>query len=681
MRKMRRKGKRNPVRSFAVILLAFILTGVPALAGETEPDTRNTGETDGQAHLDVDTVHLDIDTEHLYEHMDMSYSQGYVPKVENGVVYLVVPFLSSGALRQNRLTVELDMGENAPFVYANYRKEVLKGQFLFAGSAMPVEAYIFCCEIRLENRRRNGKYPVTVRAVGYSEAGQRAELGSRIFITVTDGAEPPEPGTENAPGQTDSSGSGAENVPGQTDSPGSGAENAPGQTDSPGSDTEDMPGQTEPPGSSAENTPGQTEPPESGTEEPPLLVPDDPGTNGDFLHPADGDVPPNAGETDPGQPVTETAATEVPLTETVLPTEPLTEETEQEKSEMGEELQEVFGGGESGGSAGSYGGNYGGGVDSDSSAEKIHRQPKFLLLSQSLDGEQLTAGQEYAFTAVFQNMTGDEPVYNMKATLGSESESIGLGCTSFYFGKVRAQETISLPTFLSVKPNAQEGKAAVTITLDYENDQGTAYTMAEVVELDIYQPSQVVLEGFRLAAQVYATDTVEGSFAIHNAGKAAVYNVRVEFAGRGLFATGDVFAGNLEAGASYEGVLRIYVGSKAMESLADAGTDGNNVKHSGQDDTVGELYGQTAGTLTLTYEDAYGETYRQTQEFATEILEPRIVELSVEKTEEQTNQWQAAILLLMGVLFVLIVVLMGWRLRRSRNALADLLAAQRERSS
>ncbi len=656
---------------FCWVVIAAILTGTTVHA--TESENLHLLMPDGQLSLEdiqeepAESVYLGIDTLHIYENMDSSYSQGYIPKVENGTVHLIVPFLASGPLKRDCLTVELDMEENAPFVYANYRKEVKRESFCFEGYTDPVEVYLFRCDIALENDRKNGKYPVTVRAVGYSETGRRAELASRIFITVTDGTdsgpeqtEPPEPGTENPPGQTESPEPGTEKPPVQTDPAGAGTENPPGQTDPTEPDTE--------------NPPGQTDPLESETEGLPLIVPDGPGENGGSAGTDEGSGGQNGtqnGETNPGgsgsgEPLTEEPWTEEPLTE-----EPLTEERETESS-----LQDNFGSG-----GGYFGGGYAGGGDIGGSAEKIHRQPKFLLISDSLDGEQLTAGQEYEFTTVFQNMTGDEPVYNMKVTLRIESEAVDFGCSSFYFGKVRPQETVSLPTYLSVKPNAQAGKAVVTFTFEYENDQGSPYTATEEVELDIYQPSQVVMEGFRLASQLYSTDTFDGSFAVHNAGKAAVYNVKVDFAGQGLFSTESVFVGNLEAGASYEGELRVYVGNKTMKSLGDTGSSGKNASDNTEasGDDVDERYGQTSGTLTLTYEDAYGEVYTQTQEFVTEILAPQVVKLSVEKPEEQTNQWQAAILVLTGVIFVLILVFMGWRLRRSKNALADLLAVQRER--
>lgn len=625
------------------------------------------------------SVFLGIDTLHIYENMDSSYSQGYIPRVEDGVVHLVVPFLASGPLKRDCLTVELDMGENAPFVYANYRKEVIKEEYRFDDATESVGVYLFRCDIALESDRKNGKYPVTVKAVGYSEMGRRAELASRIFITVTDG-------TDSGSGQTDPVEPGTENPPGQTD------------------------------------------PTESETEGPPLIVPDGPGGNGgsggadDGNGGQDGEQSGNQnesqsgeqsgnqnGETNPGGTGSGESDTEEPGTEEPLTEEPGTEESVTGESDTEQSLPDDFGGG------GYSGGGYAGGGEIGGSAEKIHRQPKFLLISDSLDGEQLTAGQEYEFTTVFQNMTGDEPVYNMKVTLKTDSEAVDLGCSSFYFGKVRTQETVSLPTCLSVKPNAQAGKVVVAFTFEYENDQGSAYTAAEEVELDIYQPSQVVLEGFRLAPQLYSTDTVDGSFAVHNAGKAAVYNVKVDFAGQGLFSTESVFVGNLEAGTSYEGELRIYVGNKTMKSLGDTGASGENASDNeeagsagsagedtgAEDNSFGsagsaiegqssaadanesdasERYGQTSGTLTLTYEDAYGEVYTQTQEFATEILAPQVVKLSVEKPGEQTNQWQATILVLIGVIFALILAFMCWRLRRSKNALADLLAVQRERN-
>lgn len=516
-----------------------------------------------------ETGGLEIDTAHVYENMKTSYAQGYIPVVENDTVHLVVPFLAQEELRGDRLTAGISMPENAPFVYANFQKEVKKEVCLFEES---VEVYLFQCDIILEKARKNGKYPVIVQASGYTETGASVQGAYRLYITIADGTggDPPEP---------------------------------------------DTPG----------NEPGHDEP---------------------------------VTEPQPNEPVTPVTPEE-PDTE-----EPQTEPDTEDPSALPADGGYTGGGGYSGGSY--SGGDYGGAAET----EKIYHQPKLLLKSNSLSGQRIQAGLEKEFVTVFANTSQSDSIYNLKVTLKPADNSLSLTTTSFYFSRVYPQETITLTTGAAAAVGAESGQQAVTFSFEYENEKGTVYNASEDVFLEIYQPAQAVLEDFALPSKVYSQETVETAVRIRNTGKTAIYQARIELNAPGLFATEAVTAGNVEAGAVFDGSMRIYVGNKNMESISQYDAEAEE-----------SAYGQTAGTLTLTYEDADGEVYTQTQEFTTVIEKPQIVELTVEKETVQTNEWYGAVLVLLVLLFLLIIAILGLRLKRSRDRLADLIAAKKKEQS
>lgn len=512
--------------------------------------------------LPGENVYLDIDTVHVYENMKNSYSQGYMPVVENDTVHLVVPFLVNGSVKGERLTVELAMPENAPFVYVNYKKEVKKETYFFETA---VETYLFQCDIALEKVRKNGIYSVLVSAAGYTEAGTVVKKVYRLFITIADGI------TDITPAE-----------PQEPEKP--------------------------------------QEPSEPSTEEPEQPV-------------APGDDHPQE------------------------PAEPSSEEPTEQPSE--EPLAEPVDAGISGGGF-SDGGSYGTGTPE---TEKIYHQPRLILESNSLSGQRILAGKEKEFLTVFENTSESDSIYNLKVTLKPADNSVSLATSSFYFSRVYPRETISMETVAAAGADAVSGKQAVTFSFEYENEKGTVYNASEDVLLEIYQPAQAVLGGFAIASKVYSQETVETGLQVRNTGKADIYNVRVELEAEGLFATETVQAGTLEAGASFDGSLRIYVGNKNMKSIsqfdAEAGED---------------AYGQTAGKLILTYEDAYGEVYTQAQEFTTVIEKPQMIEWKVEEEEPETNEWYGAVLVLVTLLFILILCVMELRLKKSKNKLTDLLA-------
>lgn len=499
---------------------------------------------------------LEIDTAHVYENMRTSYAQGYIPIVENDTVHLVIPFIANGKLKGDRLVTGLSIAKNAPFIYANFQKEVKKETYLFEERT---EVYLFQCDISLEQQRKNGKYPVIVHASGYTEEGTLVQAAYRLYITITDGK-------------------GNEPV---------------------------------------------TEPP------------------------AD-------------EPVTEPTADE-PVTEPTAD-EPVTEPP------TGDEEPPLSPGGDTGYMGGGYSsGDYSGGM---ADTEKIYHQPRLLLESNNLSGQRIEAGQVRKFETVFSNKSESDSIYNLKVTLKTADASLSLTTTSFYFGRVYPQETITLSAYAETAKNAETGKQAVTFLFEYENEKGTVYSATEEAFLEIYQPAQAVLEGFTIAPKVYSQETVETAVQIRNTGSAAIYRARIELEAAGLFATEAVTAGTVEAGAVFDGSMRIYVGNKNMESITqyDAQTGEN-------------AYGQTAGTLTLTYEDAYGVTYTQTQEFTTVIEKPQVIELTVEKEEEEKNGWYGAVLVMLTLLFLLIISILGIRLKKSRDRLADLLMIKKKEQS
>ncbi|EET60945.1 hypothetical protein BRYFOR_07011 [Marvinbryantia formatexigens DSM 14469] len=557
---------------------------------------------------------LEIDTQHVYENMQTSYAQGYIPVVENDTVHLVVPFLANGSLKGERLSAGLSMTDNAPFVYANFQKEIKKEVYFFEERT---EVYLFQCDITLKKARKNGQYPVTVYASGYTEEGIAVRESCRLYITITDrtddgGQKPGQPGTQpdTEPEQPDTQ-------PGQ---PGTQPDTEPEQPD-----TQPQPEQ---PGTQPDTEPEQ---------------PGQPGTQPD-TQPGQPDTQP---DTEPEQPDTEEP-----------PTEPVSEDPSALSA----------GDGYVGGGAGGYGGgDYGGGT---AETEKIYHQPKMLLESYSLSGQRIRAGQKKEFEAVFINKSRSDSIYNLKVTLKPADSGLTLSKSSFYFDRVAPQETITLSAWAEAAADASPGGQTITFSFEYENEKGTVYSAEEEVFLEVSQPAQAQLAGFSIASEVYSQETVESAVQIRNTGKTAIYRAHIRLEAPGLFATEELDAGTVEAGAAFEGSMRIYVGNKNMESIAQ------------YDAQAGEdAYGQTAGTLTLTYEDAYGETYTQTQEFTTFIEEPQVVELTAEKEEEQKNGWYGAVLVSLTLLFLLTVAILAVRLKRSRDRVADLLALQKREQS
>ena len=184
-------------RIFALILaFALLLPGLALAEGETPPaspaaeTTPDAEPTASPTPTPVPTPtptpivdQLIIDSRNLYNGMDKTYGDGYVPRVVNGRVYIILPLL--GETYDGKVTVTADLGTtvDSPFVFGNYSQTVGVGW----------SSYVFVFEIPLVKGRINGSYPVTFRADYLDVLGQQKQQGFTVYVTITDGKNPPDP--------------------------------------------------------------------------------------------------------------------------------------------------------------------------------------------------------------------------------------------------------------------------------------------------------------------------------------------------------------------------------------------------------------------------------------------------------------------------------------------------------
>ena len=132
---------------------------------------------------------LTIDTENIYDGMDKAYEDGYVPRTENGFMYIVLPMLSNGNIYQNRIKVSLGLGSGAssPFVMANYEKTFEMKTVTPKNSNEEKELFLIEFTVKLSSERINGVYPVAVNISGYDDSGTPIDCSYTIYVTITDG--------------------------------------------------------------------------------------------------------------------------------------------------------------------------------------------------------------------------------------------------------------------------------------------------------------------------------------------------------------------------------------------------------------------------------------------------------------------------------------------------------------
>ncbi len=541
-------------------------------------------------------TYLGIDSHYKYEGMEQSFSEGYQPAVRDGALYLVIPFTASGDLSGDRLTVSLMFPEGAASAFLPRNYQKTVGKRRYA--------------------LRDG----TMVCLG--AGGRAGSFGPQESLGRGEPA-----GSMGLSGQTGPSGQGErEAYLYCMEIPLSGT-----VPSGPCALTVQAVGYTERMEQVSFTRQIVFSLPEGGK-------PDGEDKTGDHTGDKTGDQAddPNkgtaGGEDEPG-----------------------------DQAGSGEEGEDGEKGGDFAGSGAGEGGGSGAGTGAGggSGEEELIRQPKILLESDSLSGRALAAGSEEKLTVTFRNCSGTQPLYNLKMSASVEGSGLRFSRNSFYVASASPGETIVLETDLSVAPDAACGEIPVVFEFEYEDKRGNALSGRETMTLSVRQPAKLECQAGEIPGAVYASDTMELSLKACNISRAPIYNVQASLSAEGLFPDGDVFLGNLEAGAAGEGTMQIYVGTRTMESMGvDAG---------GSD---GEKYGPVEGTVTFRYEDGDGEVYEETRPFQTEIKKAQIVSFAAEEPEE-TNSWGMSVAAAAFAGLVFWILLLLFRLRKKNALLAE----------
>lgn len=136
-------------------------------------------------HISFAQSGLSIESTKVYDGMDKSYSQGYMPRIANDHAYIVLPL--KGNVQGDTITVTPELDTEGPFEYGNYQFNVNKVNGVF----------LIKLNLPLKADRKNGLYPVTFN-VSYepkqaqSPDGEPIESGEMqqsftVYVSITDG--------------------------------------------------------------------------------------------------------------------------------------------------------------------------------------------------------------------------------------------------------------------------------------------------------------------------------------------------------------------------------------------------------------------------------------------------------------------------------------------------------------
>lgn len=301
------------------------------------------------------------------------------------------------------------------------------------------------------------------------------------------------------------------------------------------------------------------------------------------------------------------------------------------------------------GSSVSLGGEMDAGTQSGS--QENSSAPKLMVTKCSINPEKPKAGDEVIFNLELQNKSSKTEIKNMKLTYASDSgELTPVGTqSSTFIDSISAGGSKSVAFKMKVGDVITNTSQKVTLSAEFEDKNSTQYTATESLYVKIDQPMSVFIDKAVISAEVEAGKKTDVTVKIFNTGKVAIKNVMCYLEVDGLVDGGTTFIGDIEPGASTQGVISAAVTQKLI------GKEGV---------TEDEKYGSTEGSLIVKYEDLSGADYQEERSVRTKIKKAT-QSSDKEVSVKRSSQWSVSLVIGMAFIYLLTGIgFLAWKRRQ-----------------
>lgn len=265
--------------------------------------------------------------------------------------------------------------------------------------------------------------------------------------------------------------------------------------------------------------------------------------------------------------------------------------------------------------------------------EKPTSAPIVLVSNSTLNTDIVKAGEDFEAVVTLKNTSKKKAVQNMVVTVNVPTAEFEVknDANTIFVGSLGAGKTTDLTLKFHVSKSLADGNYPIAVAMSYDDPKANTLSSTGTFTVTVEQPLSVKLTMPVIQEEMTVGDTIPLTFQVMNLGRSTVYNVRCDVTGNGLEQTKTAFIGNMESGTAGEGAMNLFVTTMDGE----------------------QEYGDTTGTVTLSYEDSSGNT--QTQEFTFDTSIAKKQTVSEDQSEEKpksASQWWISILILAGIMAV-----------------------------
>ncbi len=276
-------------------------------------------------------------------------------------------------------------------------------------------------------------------------------------------------------------------------------------------------------------------------------------------------------------------------------------------------------------------------------------QPKVAIVNCEYS-EAVNGNESFTVTLTVENV-GTRDAKNIAVQFAAGDDSIRNKGTQDRqtVESLKKGESATLSFDLRTLPSASEGKHTFRFDCAYQDAaNGGTFTDSAEYPLTVVQQATIGYDTVKLPESITSGESFTLPVCVYNTGFSPIYNVRCTLNCDGLICS-SAFLGNLKPQESADKTITVFVTTLSGS----------------------QKYGETYGSLEITYEDVNGERQYQMQDLKMTITEPvKITDaekerMEKEQKEQQTlSQWWVSLLVAIAIIVILVAIIVIARFSR-----------------
>lgn len=247
----------------------------------------------------------------------------------------------------------------------------------------------------------------------------------------------------------------------------------------------------------------------------------------------------------------------------------------------------------------------------ETTAQQDTSQPRLMVTEYAVENGSIIPGESRNVSITIKNTSPSKAVSNIKLSLSDESGELKTdGMGTAYVKSIPANGTYLWTVGLTAVHTANTGEHPLTLSMEYEDANHSGYSATDTIRINIKQSVILKYDSARLPSKSIQGETVTVSINLMNTGKSTIHNAMIDIDVKGLDSGGTVLVGEIPQGESKTGSVNLRVSN--------------------------EILGKVEGTITISFEDDFGETYTETVDVST-VIEEKVIKADTEEEEEKKN--------------------------------------------